>query len=96
MYTPLTSSIVNKHTGSVGGADVWRQLFSYDELTINMRQKEHAEFIELLGRARLGALLASDVKLLSNCKIALKSDTVNGCMKEARRTSRGHCLSTTN
>ena len=82
VYTPLTSSIVNKHTGSVGAADIWRQLFSYDELTINMRQKEHAEFIELLGRVRLGALLASDVKLLSSRKITLRSDTVNGRMKE--------------
>jgi len=96
VYTPLTSSIVNKHTGSVVGADIWRHLFTYDELTINMRQKEHAEFIELLGRVRLGALLASDVKLLSNCKIALKSDTVNGCMKEVVRTSAGHCMSSAN
>ena len=44
VYIPLTSSIVNKDTGSVGAAHVWRQLFSYDKLTINVKQKEHAEF----------------------------------------------------
>ena len=82
VYIPLTSTIVNKHTGSVGGADIWSRLFSYDKLTINMRQKEHGEFIELLGRVRLGALSASDIKILSNCKIPLRSDTVNGRMKE--------------
>ena len=64
VYIPLTSTIVNKHTGSVGGADIWSRLFSYDELTINMRQKEHGEFIELLGRVRLGALSASDIKIV--------------------------------
>ena len=74
VYTPLTSSIVNKHTGSVGAADIWRQLFSYDELTINMKQKEHAEFIELLGRVRLGAPLASDVKSLSKQQLAKHSE----------------------
>ena len=74
--------MVNKHTGSVGATDIWRQLFSYDELTINMQQKEHGEFIKLLGRVRLGALLTSDIRLLSSCKIPLKSDTVSGRMKE--------------
>ena len=74
VYTPLTSSIVNKHTGSVGAADIWRQLFSYDELTINMKQKEHAEFIELLGRVRLGAPLASDVKSLLKQQLAKHSE----------------------
>ena len=66
MYIPLISTIVNKHTGSVGGADIWKKLFNYDELTINMRQKEHSEFVQLLGRARLGALSAADVKILLN------------------------------
>ena len=56
VYVPLTSTIVNKHTVSVGATDIWTHLFTYDELTINMRQKEHGEFIELLGRVRLGAL----------------------------------------
>ena len=74
VYTPLTSSIINKHTGSVGAADIWRQLFSYDELTINIKQKEHAEFIELLGRVRLGAPLASDVISLSKQQLAKHSE----------------------
>ena len=82
VYTPLTSTIVNKHTGSVGGADIWRHLFTYDELTINMRQKEHGEFTQLLGRARLGTLSTADIKMLSNCLITLKSETVYGHMKE--------------
>ena len=56
VYVPLTSTIVNKHTGSVGATDIWTQLFTYDKLTINMRQKEYGEFIELLGRVRLGTL----------------------------------------
>ena len=77
----ITSTIVNKHTGSVGATDIWTKMFTYDELTINMRQKEHGEFIELLGRVRLGVLLKHDISLLSSCKIPLKSDLVNGRMK---------------
>ena len=79
LYVPLTSTIVNKHTGFVSATDIWTQLFTYDELTINMR---HGEFIELLGRVWLGALLKNDISLLSSCKIPFKSDTINGCMKE--------------
>ena len=37
---------------------------------------------KLLGRVRLGAFLASDVKSLLNHKITLKSDTVNRCRKK--------------
>ena len=71
VYTPLTSSIDNKHTGSVGAVHIWRQLFSYDELTINMKQKELAEFIN---RVRLGVPLASDVKSLSKQQLAKHSE----------------------
>ena len=49
VYTTLTSAIVHKHTNSPGGADIWQALFEYDELIINMRQKDHREFTELLG-----------------------------------------------
>ena len=39
VYTPLTSATVQKHTGSLSGVDIWQQLFEYDELVVNVRQK---------------------------------------------------------
>ena len=82
VYTPLTSATVQKHTDSFGGVDIWQPLFEYDELVINMRQKDHCQFIELLGRVRLGKLTASDIKVLNQRKLSLKSPSISGRMKE--------------
>ena len=82
VYTSLTSATVQKYTGSLGSADIWKQLLTYNELTINMRQKEHGEFVQLLGRVRLGTLSVADMKLLSSRKIKLNSNTVGGRMNE--------------
>ena len=39
VYTPLTTELTQKYTGCVGCVNLWRNLFTYLELTINMRQK---------------------------------------------------------
>ena len=36
VYTPLTAKLTQKYTGCVGAVNLWRDLFSYLELTINM------------------------------------------------------------
>ena len=36
VYTALTADLTQKYTGCAGTVDLWRQLFTYDELTINM------------------------------------------------------------
>ena len=82
VYTPLTSATVQKHTGSLSGIDIWQQLFEYDELVINMRQKDHYQFTELLGRVRLGKLTAKDIKLLDQRKLSLSSPSISGRMKQ--------------
>ena len=45
VYSSLSSELTAKLTGCVGTINLWRQLFSYDELTINMRQKDEKEFM---------------------------------------------------
>ncbi|XP_065891642.1 ATP-dependent DNA helicase PIF5-like [Dysidea avara] len=82
VYTPLTSATVHKHTDSPGGVDIWQPLFEYDELVINMRQKDHHQFTELLGRVRLGKLTANDIKMLNQRKLSLRSASISGRMKE--------------
>ena len=66
--------------------DLWRNLFSYEELTINMRQKDEKEFVAILSRVRLGYITKEDAAKLENRKIYLSSDTMAGGMKEVVQT----------
>ena len=82
VYTPLTAELTQKYTGCVGTVNLWRNLFSYLELTINMRQRDHKNFVELLSRIRLGCITNEDIKLLSERKMKLSGNTVSERMKE--------------
>ena len=86
VYNSLSSELTAKLTGCVGTIDLWRKLFNYDELTINMRQKDEKEFVEVLSRVRLGYVTSEDVTLLQKRKISIRSDTLSGRMKEVVQT----------
>ena len=86
VYSSVSSELAAKLTGSVGTVDLWRNLFSYDELTINMRQKDEKEFVAILSRVRLGYITKDDANVLENQKISLSSDTMAGRMKEVVQT----------
>ena len=45
VYTPLTAELTQKYTGCVGAFDLWRNLFTYLELTINMQQKDEKNLL---------------------------------------------------
>ena len=82
VYTPLTAKLTQKYTGCVGAVNLWRYLFSYLELTINMRQKDDKQFVELLSRVRLGCIINEDIKVLNERKIQLSGDSVSDRLKE--------------
>ena len=82
VYTPLTAELTQKYTGCVGAFDLWRNLFTYLELTINMWQKDEKKFVELLSRNRLGCITNEDIKLLSERKLELTGKTISEKMKE--------------
>ena len=82
IYTALTVDLAQKYTGCAGTVDLWCKLFSYDELTINMRQKDEQEFVSMLSRIRLGHVTTDDLKILNKCKLSLSSDTVAGRMQQ--------------
>ena len=48
VYETISSETALKLTGCVGSVGLWRTLFEYDELVINMRQKEEREFASRL------------------------------------------------
>ena len=82
VYITVSSETASKLTGCVGTMDLWRTLFEYDELVINMRQKEEKEFASMLSRIRLGHVNDDDIQLLERQKLPLHNESVNGRMKE--------------
>jgi len=80
--TNVSDDVTRKLTGSLSGGNLWRELFTYDELTINVRQKDEQEFVSLLSRVHLGQINNDDVKTLKEHMLPLRSTTVPGRKKE--------------
>ena len=86
VYAPMSADLTAKLTGCVGTINLWRKLFTYDELTINMRQKDDADFSSMLSRVRVGFMTDEDVDQLEKRKISFSSDTVTGRLEEVAKT----------
>ena len=86
VYAPMSSDVATKLTGCVGTINLWRNLFKYDELTINMHQKGDTEFATILSRVRLGYVNNKDVEILEKRKLSLSNNTVTGRMDEVVET----------
>jgi len=77
VFKPLSLDCAQKHIGCVGTVDLWRDLFEYEELCINMRQKGDQDFVSLLSRIRLGHVTNEDINTLEGRKLLLDSDSVS-------------------
>ncbi|KAL1447888.1 hypothetical protein WDU94_006568 [Cyamophila willieti] len=75
-FMQVSQGTINKCVSCIGSIDFWRDLFTYDELTINVRQNKDPDFGNLLGRARIGALNENDVQLLCTRLINFTSKTI--------------------
>jgi len=82
VYMPLSLDTLQMHTGCLGNINLWKGLFSYDELLINVRQKDGLKFVSLLSRVCLGYANANDVRILNNCKLALDDNSVSDKMQQ--------------
>ena len=82
VYTALTADLMQECTGCVGTVDLWCQLITYDALTINIRQKDELEFVNMLSRIRLGHVTTDDLKILTERKLSLHDHTVSGRMQQ--------------
>lgn len=78
----LSSVITDKLLGSMGSTDLWSKLFSYDELTINMRQKNDQSYREILSRIRLGFVTDSDTEILATRKLNFITSDFTGRIGE--------------
>ncbi|XP_044013954.1 uncharacterized protein LOC122856332 [Aphidius gifuensis] len=71
VYMDLSSDDTKKCLESMGHFNIWKQLVEYDELTINMRQRNDDAYGKLLSRLRVGSMTKKDVQLLSTRNINL-------------------------
>ncbi|XP_058789764.1 ATP-dependent DNA helicase pif1-like [Phymastichus coffea] len=73
-FIALTRSQIEKYIKGMLSFNLWT-LFEYEELTINMRQKNDKVYSEILGKLRLGYLANSDIETLQKRKIPFSSHT---------------------
>lgn len=73
-FEKLTPSEINKLIGSLSISNLWTELLSYDELTLNMKQLHDSTFVEMLKIIRVGVTTQSDRDILSNRLIPLLSN----------------------
>ncbi|XP_066596834.1 uncharacterized protein [Prorops nasuta] len=76
-YIKLSNEKVIKHIGAIGTADLWAALFTYDELTIDMRQKEDLSYKDILSRICIGIVLDTDTEVLASRMIKLHDSDYN-------------------
>ncbi|KAI5722606.1 hypothetical protein M8J76_010895 [Diaphorina citri] len=81
-YESLKPDETRKLIGSLSAPNLWNLLFTYDELTLNMRQKDDATFVDMLHRLRLGVVTKADQDLLSNRLIPISSGSNTNRLEE--------------
>ena len=62
-FIEMSKEKIDKCVGAMISFNLWL-LFEYEELIINMRQKNDMLYSEILSRVRLGLITTSDVKIL--------------------------------
>ncbi|XP_034939468.1 ATP-dependent DNA helicase PIF1-like [Chelonus insularis] len=76
-FIDLSSKSVEKLLGSLGNYNLWKNLFSYDKLIINMRQKTDLEHSDLLARLRVAGTTSDDIKVLEQQKTVIHHSNLN-------------------
>lgn len=72
-FVTITKQKAEKYLGSLGVSNIWNDLFTYDELRINMRQQSDVNYRKLLSRIRLGIVTNDDIVVLNSRKISFQS-----------------------
>lgn len=81
-FIKFTQSKADKYLGALSTFHLWAELFSYEELTINMRQQNDQPYRELLSRLRIGVTTDSDIQLLEPKKINFISSNCRNRLQE--------------
>ena len=68
-FIKLTKAQINQYLGSLSNYDLWKNIFSYDQLSENMRQKDDLVYSQRLSKLRQGYLTEDDIKKFNSRKI---------------------------
>ena len=75
VFEDLNASKFKESMKAMFGHNLWRKCFTYDELTINMRQQGDKTFSDILHRIRLRVVTKEDISVLE--KRLLKFESAN-------------------
>lgn len=71
-FLPLNAKNSDKYLDALGTINLWEKLFTYDELTENMRQKSDPEYANIMERIRIKSVTGSDIQAINKQKISFK------------------------
>ena len=72
-FVTLSKAKIKKYNGAMGTFNLW-SLFTYDELTINMRQQGDHTYRDILSKIRTAILTEADMKIQETRKIKLQGN----------------------
>jgi len=75
VFCKIPEKLVKDKIGGSVSANIWQELFEYDELTINMRQKDDEQYQKILDAVRVG-------KVDDACFESLKSRVIETSARE--------------
>ena len=75
-FSKLLPGQITKYLNCIDVPNLW-ELFEYDELTINMRQKDDAQYSEILQRFRIGLVTKSDVEIINKRRIQFSNSDIS-------------------
>lgn len=78
--TITASALGTRNSSLLVDVNLWADLFSYDELTINVRQQSDTAFGDLLSRIRLGNMTTGDIEMLQARQIQFTSKDSTACL----------------
>ena len=78
----LSRTMIDKLMQTLEATHLWQELFKYDELTMNMRQKDDQSYRNILPRIRVGIITDADSRTLESRKINFKSEEINNRLSE--------------
>ncbi|XP_043271252.1 uncharacterized protein [Venturia canescens] len=82
VFMKLSKDKIQKFIGSLCSSNLWSNLFKYDELSINMRQKNDSSYREMLSKIRLGYIDTESIQMLDSRKIELLSANIPDRIRE--------------
>lgn len=81
-FVDISQETAIKYFGIAHITNIWKELFTYDELLINMRQKDDPEFARILHAIRLGKLSEEAEETLRSHEIKIDYRTPSECLQK--------------